>query len=76
MTESKLVDELSARLLKQDEKVPTTIRLSRRLLKRLRDQERRWSTSMSFIVEKALEPVLTELEQAKPPTEGAADDSD
>ena len=73
MAESKLVDELSARLLKQDEKVPTTIRLSRRLLKRLRDQERRWSTSMSFIVEKALEPILAELEQAKPPSE---DDDD
>lgn len=74
MAESRLVDELSARLLAQDEKVATTIRMNRRLLKRLREQERRWSTTMSFIVEKALEPVLADLEQAQPPSEGTDDD--
>ena len=65
MAESELVRELSARVLAQDDKVPTTIRINRRTLKRLRTQEKRWSTTMSFIVERALDPVLTELEQAK-----------
>lgn len=75
MAESDLVRELSARVLAQDDKVPTTIRINRRTLKRLRTQEKRWSTSMSYIVERALEPVLTELEQAKLPVDGdGADD--
>ena len=75
MAESELVRELSARVLAQDDKVPTTIRINRRTLKRLRTQEKRWSTTMSFIVERALDPVLTELEQAKLPSDGdGADD--
>jgi predicted DNA-binding protein len=73
MAESELVRELSARVLAQDDKVPTTIRINRRTLKRLRAQEKRWSTTMSFIVERALEPVLAELEQAKLPSDGNGD---
>ncbi|CDO91291.1 hypothetical protein JF780_07530 [Mycobacterium intracellulare] len=76
MAESDLVRELSARVLAQDDKVPTTFRLNRRTLKRLRTQEKRWSTSMSFIVERALEPVLTQLEEAKLPTDGAGADDE
>jgi predicted DNA-binding protein len=74
MAESELVRELSARVLAQDDKVPTTIRISRRTLKRLRAQEKRWSTTMSFIVEKALEPALTELEAARLPADGDTND--
>jgi predicted DNA-binding protein len=69
MAQSELVRELSARVLAQDDKIATTIRINRRTLNRLRDQEKRWSTSMSFIVERALEPVLTELEQAELPSD-------
>jgi hypothetical protein len=69
MAESELVRELSERVLAQDDKVPTTIRINRRTLKRLRAQEKRWCTTMSFIVEKALEPVLAELEQARLPSD-------
>lgn len=76
MAESDLVRELSARVLAQDDKVPTTFRLNRRTLKRLRTQEKRWSTSMSFIVERALEPVLTQLEEAKLPTDGDGADEE
>jgi len=76
MAQSELVQELSARVLAQDDKVPTTIRINRRTLKRLRTQEKRWSTTMSFIVERALEPVLAELEQAKLPSDGDRDDSE
>ena len=76
MAESELVRELSARVLAQDDKVPTTIRINRRTLKRLRAQEKRWSTTMSFIVERALEPVLSELEQAKLPSDGASADDE
>jgi predicted DNA-binding protein len=72
-TKSELVQELSARVLAQDDKVPTTIRIPRRTLKRLRAQEKRWATTMSFIVERALDPVLTELENAKLPVDGDGD---
>ena len=75
MADSELVRELSARVLAQDDKVPTTIRMSRRTLKRLRTQEKRWSTTMSFIVEKALEPALAELEAAKLPADGDTHDN-
>lgn len=74
MAESELVRELTARALAQDDKVATTIRINRRTLKRLRAQEKRWSTSMSFIVERALGPVLDELEQAKLPQDGDGND--
>jgi len=76
MADSELVRELSARVLAQDDKVPTTIRINRRTLKRLRTQEKRWSTTMSFIVERALEPVLTELEEAKLPADGDGGDDE
>ena len=76
MAESELVRELTARALAQDDKAATTIRISRRTLKRLRAQEKRWSTTMSFIVERALEPVLDELEKAKLPIDGDGNDDD
>lgn len=66
-----LIHELSERLRSQDEKVATTLRLRRTTLKRLRAQEQRWGTSMSLIAERALEPVLKDLEAAEPPTAGA-----
>jgi hypothetical protein len=75
MTQSDLVRELRARVLAADDKVPTTIRIHRRTLKRLRAQEKRWSTTMSYIVEKALEPVLDELERETPPSDRDTDDS-
>lgn len=62
-----LVQELSKKMLDQDEKVATTLRLKRSTMKRLKVQEQRWNTSMSLITERALEPVLDELEQATPP---------
>lgn len=65
-----LIHELSERLRSQDEKVATTLRLRRTTLKRLRAQEQRWSTSMSLITERALEPVLEDLEAAQPPKAG------
>lgn len=68
-----LIQELSERLRTSDEKVATTLRLRRITLKRLRAQERRWGTSMSLIVERALEPVLGDLEDADPPKPGAGD---
>jgi hypothetical protein len=74
MSQSELVRELSARALAADDKVPTTLRLQRRTLKRLRAQEKRWNTTMSYIVEKALEPVLDELEAAAPPVDGDTGD--
>lgn len=76
MTQSELVRELTARALAADDKVPTTLRLQRRTLKRLRAQEKRWNTSMSYIVEKAVQPVLDELEEAKPPADGDTDDGE
>lgn len=63
-----LVRELSERLRSQDEKVATTLRLTRRTLKRLKAQEQRWGTPMSFITERALGPILDELEKAPVPT--------
>ncbi|WP_241473931.1 hypothetical protein [Mycolicibacterium neoaurum] len=69
-----LVRELSAQLLDQDEKTATTLRLKRSTLKRLKAQEQRWGTSMSLITERALEPVLQELEKAEPPTKGSGAD--
>ncbi|ANE83436.1 hypothetical protein A7U43_28390 (plasmid) [Mycobacterium adipatum] len=65
-----LVQELSMKMLDQDEKTATTIRLKRSTLKRLKVQEKRWNTSMSLITERALEPVLDELEKAAPPVKG------
>lgn len=65
--ESELVRELRAAALAQEEKVATTFRLTRRTMRRLKAQERRWNTSMSFITERALEPALTDLERAEPP---------
>jgi hypothetical protein len=41
-------------------------------MKRLRAQEKRWSTSQSFIIEKALGPALDDLERAALPGEDAA----
>lgn len=63
-----LVRELSRNMLDDDEKKATTLRLKRSTLRRLKDQERRWNTTMSHITERALEPVLDELEAAEPPT--------
>ena len=69
-----LVQELSKKMLDQDEKIATTLRLKRSTMKRLKAQEQRWHTSMSLITERALEPVLNELEKAAPPTKGGDDD--
>lgn len=69
-----LVQELSKKLLDNDEKTATTLRLKRSTLKRLKVQEQRWGTSMSLITERALEPVLDELEKATPPVKGGGDD--
>lgn len=76
MAESDLVKELKARALAVDDKVPTTLRLRRRTLKRLRAQEKRWSTSMSYIVDEAVQPVLDELEAATPPGGQGIDDGE
>ena len=63
-----LVRELTENILGAgDEKVATTLRLKRSTWQRLKEQERRWSTSMSHITERALEPVLEQLEVADPP---------
>lgn len=70
-----LVQELSKRMLDQDEKIATTLRLKRSTMKRLKAQEQRWNTSMSLIAERALEPVLDELEKAAPPIKGGDDDA-
>ena len=67
-----LVRELSEALRTSDEKVATTLRLKRSTIKRLKDQERRWGASMSLITERALEPVLAELEAADPPQSGGS----
>jgi predicted DNA-binding protein len=67
---SDLVRELSARALDQAPKVPTTIRVSHRTFERLKKQHMKWGISMSYIIERALEPVLDELEQATLPTDG------
>ena len=69
-----LVQELSKKMLDQDEKTATTLLLKRSTLKRLKAQEQRWNTSMSLITERALEPVLEELEKAAPPVKGGDDD--
>lgn len=69
-----LVRELSANMLDQDKKEATTLRLKRSTLRRLKVQERRWNTSMSLITERALAPVLVELEKAEPPTKDDDDD--
>lgn len=73
---SALVRELSERMLSaENEKVATTLRLTRRTLKRLKAQEQKWGTPMSFITERALVPVLDELERAEvPATDGSAAD--
>ncbi len=63
-----LVQELTKQMLDQDEKVATTLRLKRSTMHRLKDQERRWNTSMSHITERALGPVLDALEAATPPS--------
>ena len=63
-----LVRELSEKILDQDEKTATTLRLKRSTLKRLKAQEQRWNTSMSLITERALEPILDDLEKAAPPS--------
>lgn len=76
MAESDLVKELKARALAADDKVPTTLRLRRRTLKRLRAQEKRWSTSMSYIVDEAVQPALEELEAATPPGDKDTDDGE
>ena len=68
------VRELTEKILAADEKTATTLRLKRSTLKRLKAQEQRWNTSMSLITERALEPVLEELEKAEPPTKGGDDD--
>ena len=76
MAQSELVRELTARALAADDKVPTTLRLQRRTLKRLRAQEKRWNTTMSYIVERSLEPILEELEAATPPVDGDTDNGE
>lgn len=69
-----LVRELSEKILDQDEKTATTLRLKRSTLKRLKIQEQRWKTSMSLITERALDPVLQELEKAAPPDQNGDGD--
>jgi hypothetical protein len=64
---SDLVRELSARVAAQAPKVRTTISLNGKVFERLKAQEKRWDTSMSYIIERALGPVLDELEQAQLP---------
>ena len=66
---SDLVRELSERLGQDQSKVATTIRLNAATIKRLRVQEKRWNTTQSFLVEKALEPVLAALEAADLPNQ-------
>ena len=66
---SDLVRQLVERLGQDQSKVATTIRLNAATIKRLRTQEKRWGTTQSFLIEKALEPVLTELEAATVPGE-------
>lgn len=73
---SDLVRELAARMLDQAPKVPTTIRISSRTFERLKKQHRKWGISMSYIIERALEPVLDELERTKLPTDAADGDAD
>lgn len=70
-SESELVRELTERLGQDQSKVATTIRLTAATMKRLRTQEKRWSTSQSFIIEKALGPALDDLEKAVLPGEDA-----
>jgi hypothetical protein len=62
-----LVRELSRNIRDQDEKQATTVRLKRSTMRRLKTQENRWNTSMSLIIERALAPVLLELEAADLP---------
>ena len=73
MATSDLVQELSARFA-QSPKVATTVRLDAKIFDRLKKQEKKWGTTMSFIIERALAPVLDELEQARVPIahDGAA----
>lgn len=70
-----LVRELAAGL-DEAPSVPTTIRLSGRMFKRLKKQHQRWGTSMSLIIERALDPMLEELEKARTPAEGGFEDLD
>ena len=60
---------------------PRTIRSRRRFgfaadPEKAARQEKRWSTSMSYIVEKAVQPALDELEAATPPGDKDIDDAD
>ncbi|MEN4449095.1 MULTISPECIES: hypothetical protein [Mycobacteriaceae] len=65
---SALVRELSQNAVEAaDKKEATTLRLRGSTLRRLKEQERRWNTSMSLITERALSPVLDELEAAELP---------
>lgn len=74
-SESELVKELSAQMGRDQSKVATTIRLSSRTMKRLKAQEKRWNTSLSFIIEQALRPALDDLENAQTPLEAGEDPS-
>lgn len=67
--ESELVAELKARLTADEPKVASTFRLFQSTYQRLKMQEKRWNISSSYLVEKALQPVLDSLEKAEPPTE-------
>jgi hypothetical protein len=70
---SDLVRELCERLGQDQSKVATTIRLNATTIKRLRAQEKRWNTTQSFLIEKALEPVLVALEAAQLPGEDGSE---
>ena len=73
-SESELVKELTRRLGQDQNKVATTIRLPATTMRRLKTQEKRWSTTQSFIIDQALQPALDELERAEFPQEGDSGD--
>lgn len=62
---SEIVSALTARG-KKPSTVTTTIRLPVDMFERLKAQQKRWETTMSYIVEEALKPVLQELESSNP----------
>lgn len=65
---SELLNELMAQG-KKPTKQATTVRLFETTIRRLKAQEKKWDISMSYIIEKALGPVLDELEEAQAPSE-------
>ncbi|HEX9177566.1 MAG TPA: hypothetical protein VF874_16315, partial [Mycobacterium sp.] len=73
---SDLVQELQARAAAQAPKVATTIRISSIMFQRLEVQTKRWGITNSYLIERALEPVLRELEQAEVISDGQGNAGD